>query len=259
MEGQGILCDLAIFLLAEDNPFRVWAFNNSLIINSFEFMDINYAKKILKKTVSDYNSIADKYSRVREKDWREMDFLFEYLKPDDVVLDSGCGNGRFFPSFKDGRYFGVDPSSQLIGIAKNNHPQGNFQVASGDSLPFADDYFDKVYSIAVLHHIPSFDLRLQFLKEAKRVLKPGGYLILTVWDLKEKLKGKGFFHWLKARKLDKNDVFLPWHGSKDTYFHCFNLEELVQLVKDSGFEVLDKGEIAVGLRPYFNFYIVAKK
>jgi len=222
-------------------------------------MDINYAKKILKKTVSDYNSIADKYSRVREKDWKEMDFLFEHLKPDDVVLDLGCGNGRFFSSFKDARYFGVDPSSQLIGIAKNNHPQGNFRVASGDSLPFADDYFDKVYSIAVLHHIPSFDLRLQFLKEAKRVLKPGGYLILTVWDLKEKLKGKGFFHWLKARKLDKNDVFLPWHGSKDTYFHCFNLEELVQLVKDSGFEVLDKGEIAVGSRPYFNFYIVAKK
>ena len=259
MEGQSILCDLAIFLLAEDNPFIVWTFNNSLIINSFEFMDINYAKKILKKTVSDYNSISDKYSRVREKDWKEMDFLFDkYLDSKDRVLDLGCGNGRFFPSFlkKETEYFGVDPSLNLINIAQDNYHQGNFQVASGNSLPFSNNYFDKVYSIAVLHHIPSLDLRLQFLKEVKRVLKVDGYLILTVWDLKEKLKRRGFFDWLK---LDKGDVFLPWYGSKDTYFHCFNLEELVQLVKDSGFDVLEKGEISIGKKPYSNFYIVAKK
>jgi len=176
-------------------------------------------------------------------------------------LDLGCGNGRFFPSFlkKETEYFGVDPSLNLINIAKDNYPQGNFQVASGSALPFVDNYFDKVFSIAVLHHIPSLDLRLRFLQEAKRVLKPDGYLILTVWDLKEKIKPKGFFERFKARKLDKGDTFLPWYGSKDTYFHCFNLEELVQLVKDSGFDVLDSGEISVGLRPYSNFYIVAKK
>ena len=226
-------------------------------------MDIDYAKQILLKTVEDYNSIADKYSRVREKDWKEMDFLFDkYLDPKDRVLDSGCGNGRFYDSFieKEVEYFGVDPSLNLIDIAKKNHPQGNFQVASGDSLPFSGNYFDKVFSIAVLHHIPSLDFRSQFLKEAKRVLKDDGYLILTVWNLKEKVdKDFNLLSWFKRRKLDKGDVFLPWYGSNNTYFHCFNLEELVQLVKDSGFEVLDKGEILVGQRPYSNFYIVAKK
>ena len=191
-----------------------------------------------------------------------MDFLFDqYLCLKDRVLDLGCGNGRFYNSFikKDVEYFGVDPSSNLIEIAKGNHPQGNFQIASADSLPFSNDYFNKVYSIAVLHHISSPELRQQFLKEAKRVLKQDGYLILTVWDLKEKLKRKGFLNWFKNRKLEKNDILLPWYGSKDTYFHCFNLEELVQLVKDSGLEVIDKGEISVGLKPYSNFYIVAKK
>lgn len=223
-------------------------------------MDLNYAKQILRKTVSDYNSISEKYSRVRQKDWKEMDFLFDkHLNPNDVVLDLGCGNGRFFPCFNGVQYFGVDSSSGLIEIAKNNYPQGNFQIASSDSLPFPDNYFDKIFSIAVLHHIPSLQLRSQFLKEARRVLKDDGSLILTVWDLKEKLKKKSFFDWFKMRKLDKGDVFLPWYGSESTYFHCFNLEELVQLVKDSGFEVLDKGEIAVGQKPYFNFYIVVKK
>lgn len=225
-------------------------------------MDINYARKILLKTVEDYNSIADKYSRIRERDWKEMDFLFDkYLDSGDRVLDLGCGNGRFYDSFvrRGVEYFGTDPSSNLIDIAGKNHPRGNFLVASGD-LPFPGEHFEKVWSIAVLHHIPSTALRLQFLKEAGRVLKKEGYLILTVWDLKEKAKkNNGFFSRLKRRKLDRGDLFLPWYGSKDTYFHCFNPEELVQLVKDAGLEVLDRGEVLVGRRPYSNLYIVAKK
>jgi len=262
-EGQGTLDDLAIFLLAEDRPSGVLVFNNSFIINSFGFMDTDYAKQILRKTVADYDSIAAKYSTVREKDWKEFDFLFEkYLNSGEKVLDLGCGNGRFHDSFtrKDVRYIGVDPSVKLIDIARKKYPSGNFQVAAGESLPFSEGYFDSVWSIAVLHHIPSEALRLEFLKESGRIVKKGGYLILTVWDLKEKAeKGRGLFYRFKARKLEKGDVFLPWYGSRDTYFHCFNREELVQLVKGSGFEIVEEGKIEVGLKPYSNIYIVAKK
>ncbi|MFA5207640.1 MAG: methyltransferase domain-containing protein [Candidatus Paceibacterota bacterium] len=220
-------------------------------------MDGKYAKKILDKTVLDYNSIADKYSRVREKNWREFDFLFDkYLLPNDKVLDLGCGNARFYQSFKNKNvdYLGIDVSSKLIEIAKNNHPEGKFEVSSIESI--LSDSFDKVYSIAVLHHIPSHQFRLNFLKEIKRVLKDNGYLVLTVWNLKEKMKRRSFLDWFR---LDKGDVFLPWYGSKNTYFHCFNLEELIQLVSEAGFDVIDKGEILVGEKPYSNFYIVGRK
>lgn len=205
----------------------------------------------------DYNSIADKYSRVREKDWPEFNFLFDkYLLPNDKVLDLGCGNGRFYQSFKNKEvdYLGIDVSSKLIEITKNNHPEGKFEVSSVDSI--LSDSFDKVYSIAVLHHIPSHEFRLNFLKEIKRVLKDNGSLILTVWNLKDKIKKRSFLDWFR---LDKGDVFLPWYGSRDTYFHCFNLEELIQLLKEVGFEIIDKGEILVGERPYSNFYIVGRK
>ena len=220
-------------------------------------MDSKYAKKILDKTVLDYNSIADKYSRVREKDWPEFNFLFDkYLSPNDKVLDLGCGNARFYQSFKNKGvdYLGIDVSSKLIEIAKNNYPEGKFEVSSIESI--LSDSFDKVYSIAVLHHIPSREMRLSFLKEIKRVLKDNGSLILTVWNLKEKMKKRSFLDWFR---LDKGDVFLPWYGSRDTYFHCFNLEELIQLVSEAGFDIIDKGEILVGERPYSNFYIVGRK
>ena len=220
-------------------------------------MDSKYAKKILNKIVLDYNSIADKYSRVREKDWREFNFLFDkYLSPNDKVLDLGCGNARFYQSFKNKNvdYLGIDVSSKLIEIAKNNYPEGKFEVSSIESI--LSDSFNKVYSIAVLHHIPSHEFRLNFLKEIKRVLKDNGSLVLTVWNLKEKMKPRSFLDWFR---LDKGDVFLPWYGSRDTYFHCFNLEELIQLVSEAGFDVIDKGEILVGERPYSNFYIVGRK
>ena len=116
-----------------------------------------------------------------------------------------------------------------------------------------------MYSIATLHHIPLRDFRLDFLKESRRVLKDGGILVLTVWDLKEKMSKRGIFDWFKRRRLGRGDVLLPWYGSKDAYFHCFNLEELVQLTKEAGFKVVEKGEILVGSRPYSNFYIVAEK
>jgi len=225
-------------------------------------MDKRYAKYILDKTVLDYNNIGDKYSRVREKNWKEMDFLFDRITVGDSVLDFGCGNGRFYGAIRErgAGYQGIDPSEKLISLARENNPKGNFQAYPISIIPFADEYFDKVYSIAVLHHIPSRRFRLDFLREAGRSLKKGGYLILTVWDLKEKL-GKGFnlLSWFKGLRMDKGDVLLTWYGSKDTYFHCFNLEELVQLVKEAGFQVEDKGEISVGLKPYHNFYIIAKK
>jgi ubiquinone/menaquinone biosynthesis C-methylase UbiE len=219
-------------------------------------MNSKYAKKILDKTVLDYNSIADKYSRVREKNWKEFDFLFDkYLSSGDRVADLGCGNGRFYSSFKNKNvdYLGIDVSDKLIEIARKNYPEAKFEVSSVEKMN--DKSFDKVYSIAVLHHIPSYELRLNFLKEIKRILKDDGKLILTVWNLKEKLKQRSIWDWFR---LDRGDVFLPWYGSKDTYFHCFNLEELIQLGKEAGFEVVNKGEILVGEKPYSNFYIVLK-
>lgn len=241
---------LEIFLLTKESSLGVLAVDSksSFIIVSFEFMEEKDIKKILTKTVEDYNSISDKYSSVRSQGWKELSFLFDSIFSQEKVLDLGCGNGRFYKDFvsKGANYFGVDPSVEMIKICKNNYPQGDFRVAYGNELPFKEEYFDKIFSIAVLHHIPSIFSRKEFLKEIKRVLKKNGLIVLTVWDLKEKAEGK-------------EDVMIPWYGSEGTYFHCFNLKELIQLVKDSGFEVIKSGEILVGKKPYSNLYIIGKK
>ena len=219
-------------------------------------MDTKY---ILNKLREDYNNIALKYSQARDKEWEEMKFLFNDLNEGDKVIDLGCGNGRFYPLFEERHvdYYGIDFSSKMVEIAKEKYPLGRFWIGTGFSLAFENEFFDYVYCIAVLHHIPSENLRMKFLKEAIRVLKNQGTLILTVWDLEEKKKKFSLFN--KKVDLEENDILIPWYGAKDCYFHKFDLNELSALATKVGLKIIEKGEIMVGERPYNNFYIICKK
>jgi len=202
-------------------------------------MEKDYAEYLLKKTKEDYNLIAEDFSRTREEIWPEMRFLFDdYLMAGEKVLDLGCGNGRWFELFKEKKvdYVGVDFSEKLIEIAKKNYPQAKFQMTDVLNLPFPNNYFDKIYSIAVLHHIPSEEFRLKSLKEAKRVLKPEGLLILTVWRFHEPkelylILKYTILKLIRRSKLDRKDIFEPWGKKIKRYYHCFSKRELINLIK----------------------------
>lgn len=213
-------------------------------------MDREYAEYLLNRTKENYNLIAGEYSRTRGVVWEELKFLEDYVMASEKILDLGCGNGRLWELFQERAvdYYGVDVSERLIEIAKSRYPEAKFQVADALNLPFPDNFFDKIFSIAVLHHIPSKELRLQFLKEAKRVLKPNGLLILTVWDLWqrktawESLIKNIFLKLFGISKLDFKDIFYPWKSQNgkiliDRYFHLFTKRELKSLVQKLDFKV----------------------
>lgn len=54
------------------------------------------------------------------------------------------------------------------------------------SLPFRDESFDAVLSIAVVHHFATTDRRVQALRELARVLRIGGKLIISVWAMEQR-------------------------------------------------------------------------
>lgn len=222
---------------------------------------------MLKKTIEDYNLIADEFSSKRDRPWPEIKFLFDnYIEPEDKVLDLGCGNGRFFEfcKNKNADYFGADPSEKLIAIAKSRYPEAKFQTTDALKLPFPNNYFDKIYSIAVLHHIPSKELRLRFLEEAKRVLKPKGLLIVTVWrfhQLKQQFLILKFniLKLFRLSKLDFGDILEPWGETTKRYYHVFAKKELVRLSQKSGFKIEDLGVAKNERGNRQNIYLVAEK
>ena len=135
-------------------------------------MEKSYAEYLLEKTKENYNLIAEDFSRTRSVIWLETKSLFDrYLLPGEKILDLGCGNGRYFEYLKDKKvdYFGVDNSAELIKIAKSRYQKVNFQIADALNLPFPDNFFDKVISIATFHHIPSGEFRIKFLNGYRRI------------------------------------------------------------------------------------------
>lgn len=272
MEGQGILYFFAISLLNKPKSagfFTPLSFNSLIRISKIS-MDSNYAKYLLEETRKNYNRTAEDYTRTRAFIPEDLERLGEYTNKKEKVLDSGCASGRFYEVFgnKDIDFYGIDFSERLIEIAKKQYPKGKFQVVDALNLPFPEDYFDKVYSISVLHNIPSKELKIQYLREIKRVLKIEGFLILRVWDFWRRREGwelflkYTFLKFLGKSKLDFFDVFVPWKNSEgkiivQRYFHCFSKRGIINLIQEAGFQI--KEVWCGGKDPRTNIYIVAEK
>jgi ubiquinone/menaquinone biosynthesis C-methylase UbiE len=102
--------------------------------------------------------------------------------PRGSALDVGCGTGALAQRLAAVGYevVGVDPSDGMLEVMRARSPQIRAVNASGTSLPFEDDSFDLVLTVAALHHIADpADVR-QTLTEMVRVSKPSGRVL--IWD-----------------------------------------------------------------------------
>lgn len=127
--------------------------------------------------------------KVRRELIAPINFLSE-----DRILDMGCGTGSatFAIAEKAGEnaeIVGIDLSSGQISIARNNNRFGNLNFLIGDAIAtsFAEGCFDKVFITHVIHEMPR-EMRLQVLREAKRVLKEEGKVVVLELD-----SSKNFF------------------------------------------------------------------
>ena len=114
--------------------------------------------------------------------WRDIEEFLASLPPDSLVLDIGCGNGRFLNLVaKKTIDIGVDKSiEQCTLCAKNGHSN----VVCGDALilPFIDGTFDHVICIEMIHHCSKESDRIQCLREIGRVMRIGGTALVTSWS-----------------------------------------------------------------------------
>jgi ubiquinone/menaquinone biosynthesis C-methylase UbiE len=95
------------------------------------------------------------------------------------VLDLGCGIGAYHPGL-EGRFrqlHGIDVSARSVDVARQKHPSVRYESFDGGALPYPDNRFDLMFTICVMHHVPSAHWQ-HFVEEMHRTLKPGGMALV---------------------------------------------------------------------------------
>lgn len=220
-------------------------------------MHKSQALSIVRKTKQNYNTMAADWHFTRRFPSAPKIKLLRDLKPSQKVLDVGCGNGIVAGEIirRGANYTGLDISAKLLAIARRDYKkaiknkQAKFVLGEANKMPFVKNSFDAIFSYAVMHHIPSLELRLGFLKEIHRVLKPGGRVAIINWNLLNNWSAKRFN--IKEQlahchpELEANDVFVPWKATKgkkiDRYFHIFTKPEILSLAREAGFKKYTAG------------------
>jgi SAM-dependent methyltransferase len=146
-------------------------------------------KAIHAKTRIAYNLAAQKYRDLfhnemneKEYDRKLLDSFAEKFSRDAVILDAGCG-----PAGHIGRYLfdkglqviGLDISEQCVALARKYNPDMRFEQGDLADLPFEAETFDGVLVFYAIIDTPKMYQPMLF-KEFRRVLKPGGHLLVVV-------------------------------------------------------------------------------
>ncbi len=230
--------------------------------------------------------------------------------PTPTVLDLACGNGRFYHFLKENfpdtsfTYLGVDSNQKLLDLAKtstkltkyppalaeakqlragkiqNNNPKSkiyNLKFVKLDivsSLINNDDLnlppTNLVVAFGLLHHIPSFSLRLKLINTLTKALQPKGVLVVSFWQFVEvkRLKKKvvplktvkQLYPKLNLSDLEENDYFLGWQDKTQVvrYAHHFSKKELDQLINKVPLKITGRFQ-ADGKEEKANQYLVWEK
>ena len=166
------------------------------------------------------------------------------LPPNKTVLEIGCGTGNgsklIKKYFQAKRIYATDLDKRMIDIAKKGSKDDtiSFEVQNATKLKYKDNYFDAVFDLGVIHHIPNWKACL---KELQRVLKPKGQLIIE--DLSIETFSTPF------GKLMKKLLDHPYNSMHKE-------DEFVEYIKKIGFKILIHKKYSTLIR---YFIVVAQK
>lgn len=193
---------------------------------------MKFEKEYFDKVYIDYN---------RQNPKRKLkSYLKEILihKNSGKLLDIGCANGKFMK--EAGKFFevyGIDLSNHAVQYARK---QGlNAKVAGAEKTLHKKREFDVVTMLDVIEHVPDIN---RALKEAGRILKSGGILVLSI-PVYDKLAGK------IVRKLDKDP----------THIHKQSRDFWISALRQNNFSILEyKGIMRYFLFKKYYIHFMAK-
>ena len=221
-------------------------------------MDSSTARRLIKINQEFYTRFGNSFSATRHRIQPGVRRVLESLKGDESILDLGCGNGELRRELgkggHHGPYLGVDFSPSLLREAEVQPDMFSARFLQADLTQLSAvsqqllviGGWSVITAFAVLHHIPSLELRLSLLRIVYQLLHPDGIFIHSNWQFlnSEKLKAR-IQPWEAARisvsEVDTGDYLLDWRsgGKGLRYVHHFDEDELAELAEATNFRIMD--------------------
>ena len=195
----------------------------------------------IEKTIASYDQHAEEFFE-KHGGYEPVESLLQfqrYVPGDSYVLDAGCGLGRDTDYLRIHGYkktIGLDMSLGMLQVG-SKLAGFQFPAIQGDfrELPFASQSFDGIWAVASIIHIPTTEVGY-VLDEFKRILKPGGYVYISV------IQGKGDEQIESLKGVD--DIFnRGWR-----YFVYYRQEEIKTVLMEAGLKNIASWE-RPGKRP----------
>ncbi|ENN95876.1 type 11 methyltransferase [Methanocaldococcus villosus KIN24-T80] len=184
-----------------------------------------------------YKEYDEWFEKNKEIYLKELNALKKYI-PKGKGLEVGVGTGRFAQPL--GIKYGLDPSKNMAKLAEERGVK--VYIGYAENMPFEDNSFDFILLNTTLCFLKDVE---KALKEIKRVLKPGGYLIIGMIDKNSKL-GK-----IYEAKKDKSKFY------KDANF--FSLDEVIELLKRFGFKDIEYERVRLSEEDDGSYVIIRAK
>jgi len=226
-------------------------------------MDEKTIERLLALNQEFYTTFAQPFAASRPASDPVLTGILPHIPQRARVLDVGCGNGRLALLLDQERpgtaYLGIDAVPELIELARaeSDHLRAisaEFRVRDITRPGWSNNLYDESSShrpgfdcgviLAVLHHIPSFNLRVQVLRETGSLLSSHGRLIFSTWQFLDSARmRRKIVDWAEVdiaeESLEPGDYLLDWkrEGRGLRYCHLVDRGEMERLAAESGFRI----------------------
>jgi len=157
------------------------------------FTPVNLSKRDVRRTYARLSRIYDFWGFLTESKAVEKALQLANIKNGERILEVAVGTGvafeRIVATNRNGQNDGIDLSPEMLARAKNRlkkyHSNYSLKVADAYSIPYTDATFDLILNSYMFDLLPEKDFS-RVLLEFKRVLKPGGRMVITSMTMSRK-------------------------------------------------------------------------
>jgi SAM-dependent methyltransferase len=202
-------------------------------------------------------SLGQQLERLNKDD--QSPIFLKYLPTRGKILEAGCGFGKwvFFLKRKGYDIIGIDFAKEAIKMAKRYDEAIPIEFGDITHIQYSDNYFDAYMSLGVVEHFQ--DGPFLALKEAKRVLKPNGLILVSVPVFntirKITLPIERAFSLLRDSKYLRRLFRKPEYAKKHFIEYRFGIKEFDNILRNAGFQIECKIPFYNHVIGLFNYFL----